>query len=262
MRAFDYRRRSWIEPAAWLRAAAIFSERDPMARAADPDGIVTGTLALPPGRYEARVWLQGARQGSGALQMTLGRGQLVAHLDGPLDNPAILAFELPIEVPQLWLQLTDPATASRVVRTEVSALRLDPASARPAIRVRQIAALPAPEQAYVAYVDENTFPERGAYWTRGTREGRVLVASGGAKQLIVNLQNGPMTNTVHVDTGFETFNVPLAPESTHSFTAKIPEPRGLLSVTVQASASFRPFDVDPQSADRRNLGCLVRLELR
>jgi hypothetical protein len=186
----------------------------------------------------------------------------MAQVGSPLHNPALLAFELPIASPQVWLRLTDAESAQRAVRTEIVPRMVQPVGDRTPVRVKAVAAVPGPEPAYIAFVDEHTFPEREAYWTRGTRRGRILVAPGGARELVVNLQNGPVNNTIHVTVASQAFSVSLRPYSTGVVTADVSPSAAVLTVDVEASASFRPFDVDSQSADRRDLGCQVRIELR
>ncbi len=258
-RAFDYARLGRMSPQDWLGALTMTFDREP---GTEPDrlGRLTAPLRLPPGRYEARVWFEGERPRGGAFMAALGNGYLVARLDEPLSNPAVLTVPLPIEVPALWMQLTDQASARSVRRLEIVALSVTPASERLQTDVTAVEAFDDRLNAYVVYLDRFTYPEHGVFWTRGRERGRLLLAPAGAGTVAMTLHVGPIATTVTVRVGERTEHFALAPEETRTIRLPLP-PAAAVPIDVQASASFRPVDVDPSSSDTRHLGCQVRLVL-
>jgi hypothetical protein len=246
---FDYARRRRMTPAEWLSASVVMDDRIP-----------TRSMALPPGRYRATVWFTGGSSRPGDLEFSLGRGA-VARLTGPLPNPATVDVDLPLPIPAVWLALTDDAAAHDVVRTQVAPLEIVPRADRPDANVRAARATPGRLNGYVAFVDDHTFPEPDAFWTRGVLEGRVLVATAGARRLVLRVAAGPTAETARVTTPFGVERVPLARDETRSLSFDIPADERIVPVAIKASASFRPVDVDPQSSDGRSLGCRVFLDL-
>jgi hypothetical protein len=279
VRAFDFNRLAAVDPAEWLAASTIVYERNPTLPA-DPIGRVTSALSLPSGRYEARVWFQGQQPRDGAFQVALGRGSVLAREQGPLLNPAVLRFDMPVPVSNFWLQLTDLSAAKAVTKVEIVPLAAIPRSRRPRIGVQAVASIPGRPSAYLVHPDRSTFAEGATFWTRGTGAGAVVLAPGGADEAVLTLHVGPNVGLVRVVVGSEEGSVPagedelwgppppqvlevhLEREETRTVTFPLPEGVGWVPITVQTSASFRPADVDPASTDMRELGCQVRIEVR
>jgi hypothetical protein len=261
--ALNYAQLRRIAPAAWLRYAVIAFRRD-VTPSIDHGGFIGAPMPLPPGWYKLTVWLEGSRPADGQLQMTLGHEQVVASTNGTLANPASLAFELPIQTPAIWIRLTDQTTARHVLRAEVEPLAVVSVAERPRVAVRSLESIPGHVGSFVVYVDGHTFPEHGGnFWTHGLERGRVMVKpSIGAHQLVLTLRTGPAGQTVHVTSGSEKRVVTLRPEQQESVTFDLPPGVTWFPIDVQASTAFRPVDVDPRSFDNRELGCLVRVELR
>ena len=136
-RAYDYQARAKLAEDGWLRRSTTVFERE-AGSDPDPIGRMTDSLSLPPGRYEMRMWFQGDRPHDGALQAAvgLGEGRVLRQVDGPLANPAVLALDLPVPVPSLWVLLTDAASARAARRLEIRPLSLVPAGDRIAAGVR------------------------------------------------------------------------------------------------------------------------------
>jgi hypothetical protein len=229
----------------------------------DPLGRVTDRLALPPGRYEMRMWFHGDRPHDGALQagFGIGEGHVLGQVDGPLANPAVLTVDLPVPVPSLWVLLTDAASARAARRLEIRPLSLVPAGDRIAADVRAVEMLPGRPNAYLGYVDEGTFPENGVFWTRGTDRGTVLLAPAGATTLVMTLHVGraPTPVTIWVDRSHS--EIVMNADETRVVRQPLPPGVGAVTVAVQAASSFRPSQVEPTSTDSRSLGCQVRLAL-
>jgi hypothetical protein len=165
-----------------------------------------------------------------------------------------------VQVPSLWMLLTDPASARAVRRLEVRPVSLVPAGERTA-DVRVIEALPQRANAYIGYVDDSAFPENGVFWTRGTERGTVLLAPAGAATLVLTLHVGPVATPVTVWVGEARSEIAMAAEETRVVRLPLPPGAGAVKVAVQAGASFRPSEVDARATDSRSLGCQVRLEL-
>lgn len=261
LRAFDYSRTAKVVPHEWLGAATVAFDHDPM-RPADPIGRITGPLSLPPGLYEVKVWFQGQRPRDGHLQIALGRGHVLARADGPLPNPATLTFDMPLQIPTFWVQLTERSAAQAVTRVELTPMSVVPRSERRSLDVRAVESIVARSNAYIVYVDRYTFPENGVFWTRGTGRGEILVVPAGASQIALTLHVGPNAGPVRITVGDAVHEVPMAPNETRLLVVDAPAGASWVPITVEASAAFRPADVDPQSSDTRELGCQVRVELR
>lgn len=257
-RAFDYTRLARLSPPEWLRTLNVAFDREP---GTEPDGIgrLAGALHLPPGQYEARVWFEGARQG-GSLQATVGYDNLIARVDAPLPNPAVLQLSLPVPVPSFWLQLTDLGAARAVRRLEIVARSVEPSSTRESVNVLAVEAVAGWMNGYVAYL-AGAYPENGVFWTRGKEAGRMLLAPAGASVALLRLESGPAPIEVRLAVGGEERTVALEPRETAEVRLSLPPGASAVPVEVQASASFRPSEVDPSSTDTRQLGCRVRLVL-
>ena len=127
VRGFDYGRMARLDEAGLLRASALTLEW--RGSEAPEPGRAAGPFSLPPGRYAARVWFDGAgRQRDGDLLLSLGRGNIAARANGPLGNPATLTFDLPIAV-RASLELSVPQTARAARTAEIVPLAIVPSRA-------------------------------------------------------------------------------------------------------------------------------------
>jgi hypothetical protein len=261
LRAFDYSTGSKLLPPAWLSAGALSIDLDP-SQAADEQGRLAGPLSLPPGRYDVTIWFQGERSRDGDLMLALGRTQVLSRLAGPLSNPAALLIDLPLPVPQLWVQLTERSSAQDAVRVEIAPVAIVPVPDRPRIEPRAAESIPFLRNAYMVYADDWTFPEGGVFWTRGTSVGEVFVAPEGGSELLVTLHVGPASGAVHLAAAGEVREIQMAANETRTISMRVPSGAPYVPVSVEAPGSFRPADVDPSSSDTRSLGCQVRVEVR
>jgi hypothetical protein len=261
-RAYDYESQSKLPEDRWLRRSTVVFEREP---GSDPDplGRVTDSLSLPPGRYEMRMWFQGDRPHDGQLQAAvgIGEGRVLREVEGPLANPAVLTLDLPVPVPSLWVLLTDAASARAARRLEISPVSLVPAAERTHAEVRLIESLPGRPNAYFGYVGDGLFPENGVFWTRGTSRGTILLAPAGASTLVMTLHVGPLPTPVTIWVEQARSDLAMAAEETRVVRVPLRPGTGMVTVTVQAGASFRPSEVDATTTDSRSLGCQTRLAL-
>jgi hypothetical protein len=258
LRAFDYRRGQVVGMTVdeWLAASRLTFELDP-DEAPDPQGRLTEGLSLPAGEYQVAASFQDRAPRTGDLTMALGGGHVLARSAGPLVTPMRLQFATPIEVPQLWVQVSDPASARGAVRVEIEPLSIVPASQRPHIDAGAVESVPGRQNAYMVYVGQDTFPEGGVFWTRGTSRGEVLVAPAGASTVVLTLHLGPVGGTVRLEVSGRQLEVMMSAEETRTIAVDVPSGSSYVSIAVQAPGAFRPADVDPKSSDVRSLGCQV-----
>ena len=262
LRALDYRgnRLRKMTSDEWIGASALVIDRDP-AEPVDPQGRLTDALALPPGEYRLSVGFRGAAPPGADVLMALGGGHVLARRAAPLGNPATLGFVVPVAVPRLWVQLTDPSAAAQVNRLEIAPVAIVAASARVAVHVRAVEAVSGRPNAYMAYVDDGTYAEGGVFWTRGTGEGEVLIAPAGASRVRLTLHVGPSGGPVRLTIDGDAREVAMAPNETRVVPVDVPTGASVMRLRVRASGSFVPADADPRSGDRRSLGCQVRVEV-
>jgi hypothetical protein len=266
-------RHSLLEEYDSSRLSAVDCHR--MASLGDGDVLTAMTVSgptlnapfdLPAGRYEARVWFTEHAAPVEAFA-TLSEQVVLGRSLGQIVNPLRIPFQVFLDSP-VSFRLGDPAAAAALERVEIVPLSVVPPSARSTLTVRTAEPLgdrrqswqnnPAKQQSYVAYTDDNTYPEGGVYWTRDTRKGTVAIVPEGASELILLLHVGRNGARIAVEVDAHREEVDLAADETREMRMPIPPGRPWLRVAVQASRWFRPSDADSRSDDRRRLGCQVR----
>jgi hypothetical protein len=220
-----------------------------------------GPFELPPGRYESRVWFEGGTSRDGEAFLSLENRLILARTGVPLANPALMSLDLLVPG-GIWVGLSSEEAARAVSRVDIVPQYLVPRSERPAEHIHAIEPIANHPLAYIAYADANTFPEGGIFWTRDTHEGDVFVAPAGATMLVLTLYPGPVGGRVSLRVGGQHLEVNLSRDETRQIEVPVPDGMRLVPLSVQASGTFRPADVDPRSDDVRWLGCQVRIELR
>jgi hypothetical protein len=218
-----------------------------------------GPFELPEGRYEVQVWFESMRPEHGSVMVRYGP-DVEARSASTADNPAVIPVTLPITGP-IWVGASDPGTGRAIERIAIQARTVVPLSARLPFSARGVEKLESAPGAYLAYVDDRTYPEGGVYWTRATEQGTVVVVPGSAATLQLILHVGANGGPVKVRVGAERSTVELNPGETKEIEFPVPQRGRPVPVSVKAQRAFRPADVDPQSADRRLLGCQVRPRL-
>jgi hypothetical protein len=218
-------------------------------------------FALPEGRYEARVWFGGSLERQGSIAVMSNGRVTFAKSEGPLANPAVVPFELPVATGRLSVAVGDDAVAASVSRVEIVPTVLVSMSERERRPVRRIEAVPDRAGAYVIYVDENVYPEGGVFWTRGTQETEVLLAPGNYSRLGLTLHLGPHTGTVRVSVAGQPHEASVEVNGTAEVQIDLPHGQRLVPISIQSPTSFRPSEVNPSSDDTRLLGAQVRVNL-
>jgi hypothetical protein len=218
--------------------------------------VLEGPFELPEGRYEARVWSVGPAAARGEAFVALADQIVLAR--APLDaNPASIRFDLPIRTPA-FVGVDAIDTASGVGRIDIAPIALLPRSQRQEVTSHVVEPIGGTPSSFMAYSDENTYPEGGVFWTRDTAEGTVVIATRGAGAVRLILHVGPSGGPVTVDAGGKRMDVDLKPDETREIEIAIPAGSERLSLSIRAARSFRPSAVDPKSTDDRLLGCQVR----
>jgi hypothetical protein len=237
----------------------------PETRAAELDARhLAGPFVLPPGQFEARIWFDGVHSHPGeAFVSASDRGPL-SVTGGPLGNPTTIRFELPVPF-GVWIGLSDEESAKAVRQVEVVPEHIVASSERPDVDVGAIDPLGDQRDdvvaPYLLYVDDETYPEGGVFWTRDTHRGSVLVVAQGGSTVLLTLHVGPVAGRVRIDAGGRDLSRILRANETQSIEVGVPAGTTMLPISVQAASAFRPADVDPTSTDLRLLGCQVRVEI-
>jgi hypothetical protein len=261
-RGLDYRQRSLqkLTPRQWLEASRLTFRLNP-DEPPDPQGRLTEGLTLPPGTYDVQVLFDDSAPRSGDLLAALGGGNLLTRVNGPLPTLASMHLPMPIPVPQLWVQMSDAPSAAAARRVDVIPQTIVPRTQRPMVAVKRVESVPGRPGAYMAYVDDNAYPEGGIFWTRGTSGAEVLIATAGAPALNLTLHAGPLHGTVRLTIDGHPRDVALGSGETRVVSVPIRPEASYVAVRVQSPGAFRPADVERGSTDTRLLGCQVRVEV-
>jgi hypothetical protein len=189
LRAVNLTKRTRLTSDEVLAAAVINMRRSGDAAIEDPR-ILEGPFDLPEGRYEARVWFEAQQPPDGDAFVALADQVQVARAQGPLSNPVVLPFDLKVRT-GTFVGLTDKAAAHAARRVEILPVALPPRSARARYASHIVEPVDGSARAYMAYVDDGTYPEHGVFWTRDTQQGSVVIVTGGATTLRLVLHVGP-----------------------------------------------------------------------
>lgn len=261
-RGLDYRggRLSKMTPQQWTDAASLTFRLDP-AETPDPQGRLTEGLELPPGLYQVSVAFDASSPRQGDVLAALGGGSVLARGLVSTSTVTTLRVPMPIAVPRLWVQLSDPASAGAARRVDIVPQSIVPVGARLSADVRRVESVPGRADAYLAYVNDNAFGEGGVFWTRGTSEASLLVAPAGAAAINLTLHAGPAGSSVRVRVNDTATELTLSANETRSVAVPIPVDQAVVRLSVRSSTAFRPSDVEPTSTDTRLLGCQVRVDV-
>ena len=113
----------------------------------------------------------------------------------------------------------------------------------------------------MAYVNDGAFAEGGVFWTRGTAEADVLVASAGASTVNLTIHAGPAGGDVRVRANETRSTITLRGGETRTLPVPVSSGARVVALSVQSSTAFRPSDVETGSTDTRELGCQVRVDV-
>lgn len=262
-RTMDYQRLRRVTPDRMRELTTVsLTPLNPLPNRVGERGQVIAPLTMPPGRYEARVWFNSSAARLGEVQIEVLNQAVFARVEGELRNPTTVAFELPVSVRRMMVRVRDMTMAQAVTRVDLVPVAVVPPPVREAEPVRTVESIPSRDGAFIAYVDEHAYPERGTFWTRGTAATRVLIAPGGASRLVLTLSTGPLDGVATVQfAGGPPQQVAIGAGTTRTVSFAVPEALRLAPLTIGASTMFRPGEVNPASNDMRGLGCQVGVAL-
>ena len=255
-RAFDYQKLARVNQDAVFDLSTVSAALSAGA-AESSQRIMAGPLSLPAGSYQVRVWLAEGPVHDGEVVVSASDRAVFARQKKGAENPVTVPFQIPVAV----RRLTVTASGSLARHAEKVDLQLTAIGDRERGAVRELESIPDHPGAFIAYTNEHAYPEGGVFWTRGTGEASVLVAAGGARRISLTLFSGAAATDCTVTLAGGPQTVAMTPGQTSTVSFVIPPGQRLVPLTVQASAFFRPSEVDPASTDNRGLGCQVRIGL-
>jgi hypothetical protein len=259
-RGLDYGISRRLSDRLLLARSAVRVSRADGALSTDPTRLA-GPFDLPPGRFAVRAGYDGAVHGDGAAVLSVMMGDRVLIARGTADSTAPLEFELPVQA-TVSLAAAGEALAASLRQVEIVPESIVPKRSRATVDIHALEAIEGRPGAFIVYADPNTFPESGVFWTQGTSAGKVLVAPAGASTLVLTLHLGPAGGAVRLTVDGQDRSVTLAHDETRQLEIPLAPAARLIPVVVEAPGSFRPFEHEPGSTDRRSLGCQVRVGLR
>ncbi len=260
MSGFDYSMSRRLSEELLLARSAVRVTRTDGTLSTDPARLA-GPFELPPGRFAARMVVDGAAGGNSAAAVSVVIGAGITIARGAADGLTPLEFDVPLQLP-VWLAIDGEAAAASVQQIEIVPEAIVPRRSRATADVHALERIDARPGAFLVYADANTFPENGVFWTQGTSAGKVLVAPAGAATLVLTLHLGPAGGAVRLMVDGQDRSVTLARDETRQIEIPLSPAARLVPVIVEAPARFRPADHEPGSTDRRWLGCQVRVGLR
>jgi hypothetical protein len=254
----DFRSRlpAKMTPQQWVDTTRLTFRIDP-DEAPDTQGRLTEALSLPAGDYRLEVLFEGTPAGD--LLAALGGGHVLARASGPLPRLTEVRLPMPIPVPHLWVQMSDPPSAAAARRVDITPLAIVAVRERRDVDVHTVEAVSGRQGAYMAYVDENAFAEGGVFWTRGTEEATVLVSPAGAPVVNLIVHQGA-AGVVKLRANEQSIDVPLGAGETRVVPITVAGGTPYLTLRVQSTAAFRPSETE-HSTDTRLLGAQVRIEV-
>ena len=259
--AFDYARGTTIDEGDLFATAAIHVSRA-SGELTTAGARSAGPFDLPAGRFSARLQVDDSAPGAASSEVSvlLGDRVTIARGQASRGSPSI-AFDLPLDAP-VWLAASDSAAAASAQQLDIVAESIVPKHLRPNVDAHAIEPIEGRPGALIVYADDETYPEGGVYWTRGTAAGTVYVAPAGASVLALTLHVGSVDGAVRVTVDGHEHSVTMSRDKTQRIELPLTPANQFVPVVVQAPGSFRPSDHEPGSTDRRWLGCQVRIELR
>jgi hypothetical protein len=258
LRGLDYARHVRLNARQTVALGALTVSRADGQLTLDPRRLA-GPFSLPAGRFTARLLRGDASAEAGDVIVAMADGLRIAH--APAISGAPLTFTLAIDAP-VWIGASSRSLADSIQSIEIVPDEVIPRAARPDISVHAIEAIGERDGAFLVYADDDSYPEGGSFWTRGTNAATVLVVPHGASVLTLTLHVGPTPGRVRVLVDAIDRSITLAAGQTQALDVPLPANARLVRVEIQAPGSFRPSDHEPGSNDRRSLGAQVKVGLR
>jgi hypothetical protein len=259
LRAHDYRRNLALEEPDVLRLTATRLSRTSGELNDDPHRLA-GPFTLRPGTFTARIRFDASTAG-GAVFAVVGDRVAIARAPVRQGGETVLPFDLPVDT-DVSIAVSDATLAAAAAEVSVTADTIVPRSARVNMNVHAVEAIDGRAGAFIAYADDDAYPEGGAYWTRSTNAATVYVSPAGASTLILTLHLGPAGGAVRLVVDGHDRSAILSSDETRQLDIPLAPAARLVQVVVQAPGEFRPSDREPGSTDHRWLGLHVGVGLR
>jgi hypothetical protein len=211
-------------------------------------------FAPPAGTYEldTSAWGRGSGQVTIAVDSSLP--PIVRIPVGSGDGQAVHRFELPATVNGL---VVDADAGARRILHRVWLRPLWLAGSADTVGQRRAVHAARYGPALVFSLDRGSYLEGGGLWVRPRYATELAIAPPPDRPLALELHNAPVANTIALRSGEWSETVTLGPRE--SRTIELPEApdERVLALTIEATAGYRPVDVDPGSRDDRWLACWV-----
>ena len=223
---------------------------------------VSGPYALPPGRYQVRVYFESTPRSDGEVWIGYDRGPGVLVRHTVETNPVVMTLDLPVALDPVWVGTSTEDTAWAVSSVEVIPEHVVPRGARVDVgRIMFSEGLGGDPGRYVFYLDSNVWVEPDGFWVRGGAPASLLVSPAGTATVVVTIRNGGSAGPVTVELAGRRETLSLDAWEIQELRVPVTGQELLVPLTISPTNGFRPAEVDPESRDRRWLGCWVRLAL-
>ena len=216
--------------------------------------------SLAAGRYRVDIFARAGAEAATNTRLALQLGRLGAAAEAwdvvlDRDGRWSTTFTLPIFVNSVGFQAT-PALESLEPALVLQPITIDDIREKPPAReVLQTARY---GSARVFFHDDWMRPEPKGFWTRGGATSVITLATSGAELPRLRLRAGPIDTRVRLSVNDSRQQFTLAAHQTHDVTT----PKGLGSVwemRLETPDAFVPSELDPDSNERRRLGCWVEI---
>jgi hypothetical protein len=164
-------------------------------------------------------------------------------------------FDLPVHAESIGFRATSGLTALRPTVTVRPVSVLD---ARHEPERRAVERTARYERTSVFFHDEETYPEERGFWTRGGATSEFTLTAPTASPPRLRLRAGPVPLTVRVALAGGDARFSLAANESREVEIRAHRGRAW-RVSIETAEGFVPAERDPQSTDRRRLGCWVEV---
>ena len=252
--AYDYSARQFkSSPAALQEARLRTSGRRPVSRPAP----LLFLSRVPAGTY--RVRLTPAGEAAGTLLIKAGSTQLPMWIwnvtrapSGPIETP----IRLPVGVRSLTIDGDDQARRT-LAAVELEPVLQGPLAQRGPFENRAARTGARYRLAETYFLDEHAYAEPQGLWVAGGEAASMVIANHvGPLQLF--LRNAPVPNRVTIELEGERQQLDLGPGEEKTIVLPKTGQKDI-SLRVEATNGFRPWQTDHSNADMRLLGCWVEI---
>ena len=259
--AYEYGGAGWLDEAALLERASVEYRFTPGAVSNPAE--LTPAFDLPAGQYDLLVWFSERQQVEGEVFLSYDRTNgTVVTTDGRRMNPAVVGFELPVDLTALRVGATTPELAERISEVAVVPRAVvAPDMKRDVGRIWSLKPLAAATGGFLFFLDRFTYVETENSWVQGGRVSEWMVAPGNADAVRLTVRNGGVANRIAVTAGTVSETLELEAWAASELIVPVESNGRLVAVSLAPETGFVPAEMDPESTDRRMLGCTVSVSL-